>query len=51
MTCDFTYVEPVGKVSAAAFDKVTKRLTVTGIDLPTKVKPAVEDLAGPAAAT
>jgi hypothetical protein len=37
MTCDFAYVKPVGTVKSATFDKVTKKLVVTGIDLPTMV--------------
>jgi hypothetical protein len=46
MTCDFAYVKPVGEVKSATFDKDTKKLVVTGIDLPTMVKPAVTDLTG-----
>lgn len=46
MTCDFTYVEPVGKVESATFDLATKKLVVTGIDIPTTVKPTVTELTG-----
>ena len=46
MTCDFAYVEPVGKVNGASFDLSSKRLTVTGIDLPTMVRPKATDLTG-----
>jgi hypothetical protein len=48
MTCDFTYVEPVGKVSSATFDPVTKKLVVKGYDLPTLLRPTVTELTGAA---
>jgi len=34
MTCDYTYVEPVGEVTGATYDDVTKRLVIIGVDLP-----------------
>jgi len=46
MTCDFTYVEPVGKVQSATFDPSSKKLVVKGVDLPTMVRPKVADLTG-----
>ena len=46
MTCDFTYVKPVGKVESATYDTATKRLSVTGIDLPTLLRPNVTELTG-----
>jgi len=46
MTCDFAYVKPVCTVKSATFDKATKKLVVTGIDLPTMVKQEAADLKG-----
>lgn len=34
MTCDYTYVEPVGEVTAATYNDVTKKLVIIGVDLP-----------------
>lgn len=39
MTCDFTYVEPTGEVTAATFDPATKKLVITGTALPTLTPP------------
>ena len=44
MTCDFTYVAPVGKVASATYDATTKKLVVTGVDLPTNLQMAETDL-------
>jgi len=41
MTCDFTYVQAKGEITAATFDPVTKKLVITGTDLPTLVPPPV----------
>lgn len=40
MTCDFTYVEAAGEVTAATFDPATKKLVITGTALPTLTPPA-----------
>jgi len=40
MTCDFTYVEAAGEVTAATFDPITKKLVITGTALPTLTPPA-----------
>jgi uncharacterized protein YkwD len=39
MTCDFTYVEAAGEVTAATFDPATKKLVITGTALPTLTPP------------
>jgi hypothetical protein len=46
MTCDFTYVPPVGKVLSATYDSITKRLIVIGVDLPTLLQVNATDLTG-----
>jgi len=37
LTCDFTYTESVGEVTAFTFDTTSKLLTVTGTNLPTSI--------------
>ena len=34
LTCDFTYLEPVGEVTAFTFDDATSKLVITGTELP-----------------
>ena len=34
MTCDYTYVKPVGEITGATYDDATKKLIITGVDLP-----------------
>ena len=43
MTCDFTYTEPVGEITAVTFDKSTKKLVITGTALPIATAPAPTD--------
>ena len=33
-TCDYTYVKPVGEITGATYDDATKKLIITGVDLP-----------------
>ena len=35
-TCDFTYTEPTGEITAATYDKTSKKLVITGTSLPGK---------------
>jgi hypothetical protein len=35
LTCGFTYVEAVGEITSFTFDESTKKLVMTGVDLPT----------------
>ena len=37
LTCDFTYVPPVGEVTAFTFDQSTSKLVLTGTDMPSMV--------------
>jgi hypothetical protein len=39
-------VKPIGKTESATFNEGTKRLIVTGVDLPTMVRPDVSQLTG-----
>jgi len=39
MTCDYTYVKPVGEITGATYDDVTRKLIITGVDLPGLVLP------------
>ena len=34
MTCDFTYTEPTGEITAVTYDKTSKKLVITGTNLP-----------------
>lgn len=34
LTCDFTYIEPVGEVTSYGYDQTTKTLTLEGTDFP-----------------
>jgi len=34
MTCDYTYVKPIGEITGATYDKSTRKLIITGVDLP-----------------
>ena len=34
MTCDFTYTDPLGEVTGVVYDQTTKKLTITGTNLP-----------------
>jgi hypothetical protein len=34
LTCDFSYTEPVGEVTAFTYDDSTRTLVLTGVDLP-----------------
>jgi hypothetical protein len=36
MTCDFTYTEPHGEITGVTYDKASKKLTITGTNLPGK---------------
>ena len=36
MTCDFTYTEPTGEITGVTYDKASKKLVITGTDLPIK---------------
>ena len=38
-TCDYTYVKPVGEITGATYDDATRKLTITGVDLPMLVLP------------
>ena len=35
MTCDYTYVKPVGEVTSINYDDTTRKLIIEGVDLPT----------------
>ena len=35
MTCDYTYVEPVGEITGATYDDTSRKLIITGVNLPT----------------
>ena len=35
MTCDYTYVQPVGEIIAATYDDSSRKLIIVGVDLPT----------------
>ena len=37
MTCDFTYVAPVGEVTSFTFDQSTSKLVLTGTELPSVI--------------
>ena len=37
LTCDFTYVLPVGEVTAFTFDQSTSKLVLTGTDMPSLI--------------
>jgi len=41
MTCDFTYTEPTGEITAVTYDKSSKKVVITGTNLPGKTVPAV----------
>ena len=34
LTCDFTYIEPVGEVSSFTFTEATKKVVLTGLSIP-----------------
>jgi hypothetical protein len=34
MTCDFTYIEPVGEIKSFTYDETTKKVVITGEALP-----------------
>jgi hypothetical protein len=34
LTCDFTYIDPVGEITAFSFDSATNKLIITGTELP-----------------
>jgi hypothetical protein len=38
VTCDFTYGPNVGEVTAFTFDAASKKVSITGTDLPTKAE-------------
>lgn len=38
VTCDFTYMETVGEVSSFTFDEPSKKVVITGTNLPTKAE-------------
>lgn len=35
MTCDFTYLTPVGEITSATYDQASKKLVIQGTNLPT----------------
>ena len=35
MTCDYTYVKPVGEITGITYDDTSRKLVITGVDLPT----------------
>ena len=37
MTCDYTYVKPRGEVTGATYNDETRKLVITGVDLPTLI--------------
>jgi hypothetical protein len=37
LTCDFTFILPVGEVTAFTFDEATKKLVLTGTDIPSVI--------------
>ena len=37
LTCDFSYIVPDGEVSAFTFDETTKKLVITGTNLPSAI--------------
>lgn len=37
LTCDFTYIQPVGEVTAFTFDQSTSKLVLTGTDMPSLI--------------
>ena len=37
LTCDFTYILPVGEVTAFTFDEATSKLVLTGVELPSVI--------------
>ena len=37
MTCDVTYVNPVGEITSSSFDTGTRKVTITGTNLPTNI--------------
>jgi hypothetical protein len=38
LTCDFTYLEPVGEITAFTYDETTKKLVMTGTKLPSDIE-------------
>jgi len=40
MTCDYTYSDSKGEVTAVSYDKSTKKLVIEGVDLPELIKKA-----------
>ena len=43
MTCDFTYTEPTGEITGVTYDKTTKKVVITGTNLPGKTAPVVSE--------
>ena len=38
LTCGFTYIEAVGEITSFTFDESTKKLVITGVDLPSVIE-------------
>ena len=38
LTCGFKYIEPTGEISSFTFDESTKKLVITGVDLPSVIE-------------
>lgn len=38
LTCDFTYIDPVGEISSFTFDEPSGKVVITGTNLPTKIE-------------
>jgi len=38
LTCGFKYIEPVGEISSFTFDEGTKKLVITGVELPSVIE-------------
>jgi hypothetical protein len=38
LTCDFTYLEPVGEITSFTFDETTSKLVITGTELPSDIE-------------
>lgn len=37
LTCDFTFIEPVGEITAFTFTEATKKLVISGTNLPSSL--------------
>ena len=38
LTCGFRYIEPTGEITSFTFDESTKKLVITGVDLPSVIE-------------